>query len=101
MEKCSYHIIVDGGILGLMFIGITYLTQAYHIIPEEGQTTVSLLAREIFGNNFFYYFLQLATLFILLLAANTSYADFPRLSYLVSRDGFLPRQLSLLGDRLV
>lgn len=90
-----------GGILGLMFIGITYLTQAYHIIPEEGQTTVSLLAREIFGNNFFYYFLQLATLFILLLAANTSYADFPRLSYLVSRDGFLPRQLSLLGDRLV
>ncbi|MBD2482459.1 APC family permease [Planktothrix sp. FACHB-1365] len=90
-----------GGILGLMFIGITYLTQAYHIIPEEGQTTVSLLAREIFGNGFFYYFLQLATLFILLLAANTSYADFPRLSYLVSRDGFLPRQLSLLGDRLV
>ena len=90
-----------GGILGLMFIGITYLTQAYHIIPEEGQTTVSLLAREVFGNGFFYYFLQIATLFILLLAANTSYADFPRLSYLVARDGFLPRQLSLLGDRLV
>ena len=90
-----------GGILGLMFIGITYLTQIYHILPEEGQTAVSLLAREIIGGGFLYYWLQISTLLILLLAANTSYADFPRLAYLVARDGFLPRQLSFLGDRLV
>lgn len=90
-----------GGILGLMFLGITYLMQVYHIIPEEGQTAVSVLAREIVGGGFLYYWLQISTLFILLLAANTSYADFPRLSYLVARDGFLPRQLSFLGDRLV
>lgn len=90
-----------GVILGMMFIGITYLTNAYHIVPAEGQTAVSLLGREILGVGPLYYFLQVATLLILLLAANTSFADFPRLCYFLSRDGFLPRQLSLLGDRLV
>lgn len=90
-----------GGILGLMFFGITYLANAYHIIHREGQTVVSQLGLAIFGDNFLYYFLQFATLLILLLAANTSFADFPRLCYFLSRDGFLPRQLSLLGDRLV
>ena len=90
-----------GVILGIMFIGITYLVRVYHIVPEEGQTAVSLLGREILGNGPFYYFIQVATLLILLLAANTSYADFPRLCYFLARDGFCPRQLSLLGDRLV
>ena len=90
-----------GVILGIMFIGITYLVRVYHIVPEEGQTVVSLLGREILGNGPFYYFIQVATLLILLLAANTSYADFPRLCYFLARDGFCPRQLSLLGDRLV
>ncbi|BAZ00768.1 amino acid permease-associated region [Tolypothrix tenuis PCC 7101] len=90
-----------GGILGLMFIGITYLSNVYHVVPEEGQTVVSLLGREILGNNAFYYFVQIVTLLVLLLAANTSYADFPRLCYFLARDGFLPRQLALLGDRLV
>jgi hypothetical protein len=84
-----------------MFVGITYLTNIYHIIPEEGQTVVSLLGRVIFGTGPVYYFLQIITLLVLMLAANTSYADFPRLCYFLARDGFLPRQLSLLGDRLV
>jgi len=68
-----------------------------------------LLSHEIIGNawpqihgtSLFYYFIQIATLFVLILAANTSFADFPRLCYFLSRDGFLPRQLSLLGERLV
>ncbi|MBD2337606.1 APC family permease [Calothrix sp. FACHB-156] len=90
-----------GGILGFMFIGITYLSNVYHVVPEEGQTVVSLLGREILGNGAFYYFVQIVTLLVLLLAANTSYADFPRLCYFLARDGFLPRQLALLGDRLV
>ena len=90
-----------GGILGVMFLGITYLANAYHIIPEDGQTAVSLLGRQIVGNSPFYYFIQVATLLILLLAANTSFADFPRLCYFLARDGFLPRQLALLGERLV
>ncbi len=90
-----------GVILGLMFVGITYLANSFHIVPGEGQTVLSLLGRQIFGNGPFYYFLQVVTLLVLLLAANTSYADFPRLCYFLARDGFLPRQLSLLGDRLV
>jgi amino acid transporter len=90
-----------GVILGFMFIGITYLAHSYRIVPEVGQTVVSLLGRQILGNSPAYYFIQVATLLILLLAANTSFADFPRLCYFLSRDSFLPRQLSLLGDRLV
>ncbi len=90
-----------GVILGFMFLGLTYLTNAYHIAPEEGQTVVSLLGRQILGNGPIYYLLQVATLLILLLAANTSFADFPRLCYFLARDGYLPRQLAILGDRLV
>ena len=90
-----------GGILGCMFIGITYLARIYHIVPEEGQTVVSLLGRVILGDRPIYLFVQIVTLLILLLAANTSYADFPRLCYFLARDGFCPRQLTLLGDRLV
>lgn len=90
-----------GVILGTMFIGITELAYTYHIVPEEGQTLVSQLGREILGEGPFYYFIQVATLLVLLLAANTSFADFPRLCYFLARDGFLPRQLAILGDRLV
>jgi hypothetical protein len=91
-----------GVILGAMFIGITYLANVYHLVPAEGETAVSQLGRKILGDGSIpYYFLQISTLLILLLAANTSYADFPRLCYFLSRDGFLPRQLSILGDRLV
>ena len=90
-----------GVILGIMFIGITYLARVYHIVPEHGQTAVSLLGRQILGDGPFYYFIQVITLLILLLAANTSFADFPRLCYFLARDGFCPRQLSLLGERLV
>lgn len=92
-----------GVILGIMFLGITYLSNLYHVVPSEtGETVLSILSRSIFGENLIYYFIVLfATPTILLLAANTSYADFPRLCYFLARDGFLPRQLSLLGDRLV
>lgn len=91
-----------GGIIGIIFMGISYLAHIYHIVPQAGQTVISLLGRQILGDgNPLYYFIQISTLLILILAANTSYADFPRLGYFLARDGFLPRQLSLLGDRLV
>ncbi|MCC3516989.1 MULTISPECIES: APC family permease [unclassified Microcoleus] len=90
-----------GVILGFMFLGISYLAHIYQVIPKENETLLSVLGKDIFGVGIFYYYLQAATLLILLLAANTSYADFPRLCYFLARDGFLPRQLSLLGDRLV
>lgn len=88
-------------ILGSLFLSITALAHLFGIVPKEGETAVSLLASAIFGREFFYYAVQAATALILVLAANTAYADFPRLSSLLSRDGFLPRQLSSLGDRLV
>jgi hypothetical protein len=90
-----------GIILGLMFVGITYLSNVYHVVPREGETLVSQLGKLLVGTGPFYGFIQIVTLLILLLAANTSYADFPRLSYFLAKDGFLPRQLALLGDRLV
>ena len=59
------------------------------------------MGKQVFGNNFVFWFLQLATAGILTLAANTAYADFPRLSSIIARDGYLPRQLANRGDRLV
>ncbi len=103
-KNARLTLIYLGVTLGAMFMGITYLANIYHIavIPGETETAVSHLARQVFGSgSFLYYFLQIATLLILLLAANTAYADFPRLCYFLARDGFLPRQLSILGDRLV
>lgn len=103
-KNARLTLIYLGVTLGAMFMGITYLANVYHIavIPGETETAVSHLARQVFGSgSFLYYFLQIATLLILLLAANTAYADFPRLCYFLARDGFLPRQLSILGDRLV
>lgn len=88
-------------ILGSFFLGITLLAHLYGIVPIEGETAVSLLASAILGKSWFYYVIQGSTALILVLAANTSYADFPRLSSLLSRDKFLPRQLGSLGDRLV
>jgi amino acid transporter len=89
-----------GVILFSLFMGITMLSQAFHILPQENETVVSQLARTIFHGGFFYYLIQSATALILFLAANTSYADFPRLSSLLARDSYLPRQLATLGDRL-
>ena len=88
-------------ILGVLFLGITLLVHFYQITPHAGQTSVSLLAQAVFGHTKAYYFVTTSTALILLLAANTSYADFPRLSSLLAKDRFLPRQLASLGDRLV
>jgi hypothetical protein len=84
-----------------MFVGITLLAQAYHVVPSETETVVSQIARGTFGGRgLLYYGVQLATMLILVLAANTAYADFPRLASIVARDGYLPRQFANQGDRL-
>jgi amino acid transporter len=93
--------VLMGLILGVFFLGITWLAHVYHIVPSEGQTVISQLGRAVFGSNALYYLLQVATAGILLVAANTSFADFPRLSSILAGDRFLPRQLATLGDRLV
>jgi len=83
-----------------MFIGITFLAHAYQVIPTAAESGVSQLGRAVFGRGPIYYLVQAATTLILVLAANTAYADFPRLASIVSRDGFLPRQFMNQGDRL-
>lgn len=88
-------------ILGVFFLGITALAHLYGITPNANETVISQLARQIFGHNFLYYVNQISVALILLLAANTSYADFPRLTSLIAKDRFLPRQLTSVGDRLV
>ncbi|HXF82315.1 MAG TPA: APC family permease [bacterium] len=89
------------GILISLFLGITVLARHFGIVPRQHETVVSQLARGIFGTGALYFLVQLTTAMILVLAANTSFADFPRLSSILARDGFLPRQLANLGDRLV
>ncbi|HEY9719479.1 MAG TPA: APC family permease, partial [Trichormus sp.] len=94
--------VLMGAILAFIFIGLTYLALAYQIIPVEGDTVVSQVARAVFGGqNLLYYFVQWTTMTILVLAANTSFGGFPRLAMLLARDGYLPRQLMNVGDRLV
>ena len=84
-----------------MFLGITLLAHAYHIVPNEQETVVSQLARGVFGERGVpYYAVQAATMLILVLAANTAYADFPRLASILARDRHLPRQFMNQGDRL-
>jgi amino acid transporter len=84
-----------------MFLGITYLAYDFGIIPGGDETVVSKIAHRVFGTGVPYYCVQASTLLILVLAANTSYADFPRLSSILSRDRFVPRQFANQGDRLV
>jgi amino acid transporter len=84
-----------------MFTGISYLAHAYQVVPSETETVVSQIARGVFGGrNVFYYIVQGATMLILVLAANTAFADFPRLASIVARDRFMPRQFMNLGDKL-
>jgi amino acid transporter len=84
-----------------MFIGISTLSHAYQIVPSEQETVVSQLARGVFGDRgLAYYAVQAATMAILVLAANTAYADFPRLASILARDKYLPRQFMNQGDRL-
>src|SRR5207237_2765126 len=86
-----------------MFLGASVLSYFFHVHPREHETVISQIARVVFTGRFgwFYYVVQATTAAILILAANTSFAGFPRLSSLLARDRYLPRQLANLGDRLV
>ena len=84
-----------------LFVGVTFLATAVGAVPSERETIVSQVGRSVFGSGTFLYFaLQGATTLILILAANTAYADFPRLASVVARDRFMPRQFMNQGDKL-
>lgn len=93
--------IVMAALMGVLLLGSIGLTQFFAVTTQPYETILSALARRIFGDGFFYVFMQVTTLLILVVAANTSYVGFPRVGSLIARDGYLPRQLSSLGDRLV
>jgi amino acid transporter len=84
-----------------MFVGISFLAVQTDVIPSHEQSVVSQIANAVFGGGFGFYFVQATTAGILVLAANTAYQDFPRLSSILARDGFMPRQFQNRGDRLV
>lgn len=89
-------------ILGTFFLGISFLSRYIGAIPSEEETVISQLARTVFGGDGLLYLAVIAaTTVILIMATNTSFADFPRLSALVAADGFLPRQMAFRGSRLV
>lgn len=89
-------------ILGTGFFGISFVAVKMRPMPTEQESIISVMGRALFGNdNPVYFILQIATFAILVLAANTAFADFPRLAAIIGKDGYLPRQFANRGDRLV
>lgn len=87
-------------ILAAFFLGTSLLANHYAVMPTMTDTVLSQLANHIFGHGAVYYVFQYSTFAVLVLAANTAFADFPRLSSILANDGYMPRQLAARGDRL-
>ncbi len=100
-QNAATTITVMGLLLGTLFLGITFLANQVQAIPSEKETIISQIARATFGSGLLYGLQIAATTIILIMAANTAYADFPRIAAFVASDGFLPRQLAIRGSRLV
>src|SRR5207248_5888734 len=100
-------LVIMGTCLGAMFLGLSVLAAHTHVAPYEHgtPTVISQVGKLVFGGgplgNTLFYSLQAGTMLILVLAANTSFGDFPRLASFQATDNFLPRQLTLRGHRLV
>jgi len=88
-------------VLGTMFLGISSMVYHLSIVPRADETVVSQIARSIFGEGVLYFLIQGSTMLILILAANSAFAGFPRLASILARDGYMPHQMSMMGDRLV
>jgi amino acid transporter len=99
-KNASTTLVWMAAILATFFFGISILARHFQIMPSATETVISQLGREVFGNGFLYYALQYSTFALLVLAANTAFADFPRLSSILARDGYMPRQFAARGDRL-
>ncbi|MBL8059111.1 MAG: APC family permease [Chthonomonas sp.] len=110
-RNASATLLIMATLLAAMFVGASFIGNKFHIIPMElhqagYKTVLAQVCQQVFPvttafGTFYFNALQVATTLILILAANTAYADFPRLCSFIARDGFLPRQLASLGDRLV
>ena len=87
-------------ILAVFFLGVSWLAQQYAVVPTAEETVLSQLGHHILGRGLPYYLLQYSTFTVLVLAANTCFADFPRLASILANDQYMPRQLAARGDRL-
>jgi len=103
-RNASMTLGIMAGTLAFLLVGVTALSQVLKVVPvtDGSDTILSQVGRAVYGNGGFLYFaLQIATMAILFLGANTSYAGFPRLSFVLARDGLMPRQFMNRGDKLV
>ena len=108
-RNAATTLLVMAGVLAILFVGITFLASSFAIYPTvpelygegvEHKTVIAQVAETIFGNSILFYLFQVFTALLLFLAANTSFAAFPRLAAVLGEDGFFPRQFALRGDRL-
>jgi amino acid transporter len=94
-------LIVMAILMGLLFLGSIGLTQSLAVIAQPDETILSALSHRLLGDQPSYFLVQISIMLILAVAANTSFAGFPRLASILAKDGYMPRQLTNLGDRLV
>jgi amino acid transporter len=100
-KNAAQTMIVMGLMAMSLFIGITFLATHLGLLPDQAESVLSQLGRRVAGTGVLYYWLQISTTLILILAANTGFQDFPRLGSFLAQDGFLPRWMQNRGDRLV
>ncbi len=100
-KNAAKTMIAMGIIAMALFMGITYVSTHLHLIPSEEESILSQMTRLVTGGGFLYYWVQIFTMLILFLAANTGFQDFPRVSSFLAKDGFMPRWMQNRGDRLV
>lgn len=98
-KNAATTLTVMATLLGVFFLGVSYLATHMQLVPGD-ETIISQVARAVWGTNVFYYIFQIATMGILIIAGNTAFADFPRLSSVLARDNYMPHQFSFRGDRL-
>ncbi len=99
-KNARITLVCMGLILSSMFVGITYLSCKFSIIPNDSETVLSQIAKTVFGNNVLYYVVQFLTAGILFMAVNTSFAGFPRLAGTLAKEKYIPTKFAHLGDRL-
>lgn len=86
--------------VAITFGGVAYLAKLYHAVPDPKLTVIAQISLDVFGKGFMFYFIQVTTMIILAMAANTAFAGFPTLLSVIAQDGYAPRQLALRGHRL-
>lgn len=99
-KNAKIVLVLLASLVFVIFGGTSLLATLYHAVPSENQTVISQIAKGVFGGGFMFYAIQTTTAMILIMAANTSFSDFPLLVSLMARDGYAPRQLSKRGERL-